>query len=78
MDVVRGLLVGSTYIESRSTEETSIPAESWRVRAGVGNVILEIVEFIEAAEEEKEDSRKLSLLTLVPPPLDSAYDRSEK
>lgn len=70
------VVVVSTYSESRCTEEISIP-ESWRVRTGVGYVILEADEFKESADEGKDDSRKLLLSTLVPPLLDRApYDRS--
>ena len=76
-DVVEGLVVGSTCNEFRWTEETSIPPESWRVRTGVGYEILETIEFKEVADEGKEDSRRLSLLTLVAPLLDRLpYDRS--
>jgi len=69
--VVGGWIVGPAFIESRCTEETSIP-ESCRERAGVGYVILEVAEFKEVADEGKEESRRLSVLTLVPPLLDKA------
>lgn len=70
LDVCR--LIGSIYDESRCTDEISILEswDSWRVRAGVGYVMLEVEEYTEA-EDDGEDSCRLS--TLVPPP---PYDKS--
>lgn len=67
---VGGWFIDSTNDESRCSEETSIP-EFWRVRAGVGYVILEAED--EGEDSEGEDNKLLLLTTLVS---GAPYDRS--
>jgi len=71
-----GTLTDSVNVESRSTEETSIP-ESWRVRTGVGYVILEADDEEKEAVDEGEDSCcRLLTLTFSRAPLRAPYDKS--